>query len=57
MMAWNKDYIYKLPLYTLHIKGMHADVLYKTFRIYLSKVPVSPAFSSPSSLMAQCRYN
>lgn len=38
-------------------KGMHADVLYGTFRIYLSKVLVSPAFSSPSSLMAQCRCN
>lgn len=29
----------------------------KRLVLYLSKVPVSPAFSSPSSLMAQCRYN
>ena len=59
MMAWTKDYVYRLPLHTLHflVKGMHADVLYKTLRIYLSKFPVNPAFSSPFSLMAQCRYN
>lgn len=39
MMAWNKDYIYRLPLYTLHflVKAMHADVLYKTFSIVLVK--------------------
>ena len=32
MMAWNKDYVYRLPLHTLHflVKGMHADVMFCT---------------------------
>ena len=57
-MAWNRDYICKLPLYTgvamwpLSGQGMNAYILYTTSRNYFSKVRVSPAFSLSSFLLA-----